>query len=160
MKTKRWMFLLTMALAGIIVAAVFYKQSQPTAETRTNAPFKQDKTRHGDVIKNKSHDASGHENEHVSERIIQISRKEMTEFGIEVAKAGPVKIQTYINLPGQVALNADRLAHVVPRVSGITRQVRFDFQFDVDGSTTASVVGFADFSAKPCVEFQHGVVSW
>ncbi len=124
MKTKRWILVFTMALAGIIVAAVLYRQPRSTAETKEKDQFEQAQTRHGDVIKNKADNESEHEEEHESERIIQISKKEMREFGIEVAEAGPVKIQIYINLPGQVALNADRLAHVVPRVSGIARQVR------------------------------------
>ncbi|MBW2048221.1 MAG: efflux RND transporter periplasmic adaptor subunit [Deltaproteobacteria bacterium] len=124
MKTKRWISVFTMALASVIVAAVFYKQARSTAESKTNTQLEQGQIHQGDVIKNKADDEPEHEDEHELERIIQISKKEMTEFGVEVAEAGPVKIQTYINLPGQVALNADRLAHVVPRVSGIARQVR------------------------------------
>ncbi len=124
MKIRRWIFLFSMALAVIIAAAVFYRQPRSTAETKEKDQFEQEQTRHRGAIKNKADDVSKHEDEHKSERIIQINKKEMREFGVEVAKAGPVKIRTYINLPGQVVLNADRLAHVVPRVPGIVQQVR------------------------------------
>jgi cobalt-zinc-cadmium efflux system membrane fusion protein len=123
MKTNRWILVLTMALAVIIVAAVLYRQPWSTAETRGKDQSDQEQIRHAGAIKEKGHNESEQEEEHESEKIIKISKKEMREFGVEVMAAGPVKIRTHINLPGQVALNADRLAHVVPRVSGIVRQV-------------------------------------
>lgn len=41
------------------------------------------------------------------------------KVGIETATAGPGKIKTLKQLPGEVALNEDRLSHVVPRVPGV-----------------------------------------
>ncbi|VAV84977.1 Cobalt/zinc/cadmium efflux RND transporter, membrane fusion protein, CzcB family [hydrothermal vent metagenome] len=58
------------------------------------------------------------------EDIVRISKEEMKEFGIELATAGQGKLQVYVNLPGEVVPNADRLAHIVPRMSGIVREVR------------------------------------
>jgi len=67
----------------------------------------------------------GHEREdHGEERLVRLSAEELEEFGIELAVAGPGRLETEVSLPGEVALNADRLAHVVPRVSGIVREVR------------------------------------
>jgi membrane fusion protein, heavy metal efflux system len=40
-----------------------------------------------------------------------------------VGTAGPGTLRLHITLPGQVALNADRRAHIVPRISGVVRQV-------------------------------------
>jgi cobalt-zinc-cadmium efflux system membrane fusion protein len=39
--------------------------------------------------------------------------------GIEVKAAGPVKIQSVIQLPGEIQFNRDRVAHVVPRLAGV-----------------------------------------
>lgn len=47
-----------------------------------------------------------------------------TEFGIEVAAVGPGVLEQVLALPGEVRPNADRLAHIVPRYSGIVTEVR------------------------------------
>jgi len=44
--------------------------------------------------------------------------------GIEVLNAGPERIRTEIELPGEVAFDADRVAHVVPRVTGVVAESR------------------------------------
>lgn len=39
--------------------------------------------------------------------------------GIEVKTAGPAKVRSVIQLPGEIQFNRDRVAHVVPRLSGV-----------------------------------------
>ncbi|NQT19830.1 MAG: efflux RND transporter periplasmic adaptor subunit [Planctomycetes bacterium] len=46
------------------------------------------------------------------------------QFEIKLATAGPGKLATEVNLPGEVVLNADRLAHIVPQAPGIVREVK------------------------------------
>jgi cobalt-zinc-cadmium efflux system membrane fusion protein len=70
------------------------------------------------------HGEAGDEDEHAGEALVQLSPEQIREFGIEIATAGPGAIDQYAELPGEIVLNADRLAHVVPRVSGIVRQVK------------------------------------
>ena len=67
--------------------------------------------------------ADGH-GEHGGEEVVRLSGEQMKEFDIEVAAAGPGRLAQYIELPGEIVLNADALAHVVPRVPGIVREVR------------------------------------
>ncbi len=43
---------------------------------------------------------------------------------ISTKRAGAGKIAVTLNLPGEVTINADKLAHIVPRVPGIVSQVR------------------------------------
>lgn len=62
------------------------------------------------------------EDEH-GEEVVRLSAEQIQEFGIEVVTAGPGQLDQYAELPGEIVLNADRLAHVVPRVSGIVREV-------------------------------------
>jgi len=64
----------------------------------------------------------GHDG-HGDEDIVRLSPEEIKEFGIEVGTAGPGRLHVYVSLPGEVVPNADRLAHIVPRVSGIVREV-------------------------------------
>jgi cobalt-zinc-cadmium efflux system membrane fusion protein len=69
------------------------------------------------------HRSNTEEDEH-DEEIVVLTDDELKEFGITLETAGPGFLDQYIDLPGEIVLNADRMAHVVPRVSGIVRQVR------------------------------------
>ena len=64
------------------------------------------------------------EDEHGNEKVVHLEDQQIKEFGIELDTAGPGKLDIYIELPGEIVVNADRLAHVVPRVPGIVREVR------------------------------------
>lgn len=39
--------------------------------------------------------------------------------GVEVKTAGPARIKTSLQLPGEIKFNQDRLVHIVPRVAGV-----------------------------------------
>ena len=43
--------------------------------------------------------------------------------GIVIETAGAVQMKTTIELPGEIKLNADKVVHVVPRVSGVVTEV-------------------------------------
>jgi len=62
--------------------------------------------------------------EHEEGQVIELSKEQIKEIGIELAPAGGGKIDVYVNLPGEVAVNADRMAHIVPRVSGVVGEVK------------------------------------
>ncbi len=65
----------------------------------------------------------------------------MKTHGIELAVAGPGKLERTITLPGEVRLNADRVAHIVPRVSGMVREVRKNLG---DAVTPGEVIAVLD----------------
>jgi cobalt-zinc-cadmium efflux system membrane fusion protein len=54
---------------------------------------------------------------------VHLSDGEMNEFGIVIKTVGPGTLKLNIALPGEVVLNPDKVAHVAPRVSGVTRTV-------------------------------------
>jgi cobalt-zinc-cadmium efflux system membrane fusion protein len=65
-------------------------------------------------------DEAGHEDHD----IVQLTPEEIEEFGLEFTTAGPGVIESSLELPGEVRPNDDRLAHIVPRYSGIVTEVR------------------------------------
>lgn len=67
-----------------------------------------------------SHD--DHE-EHEGERVVALTPEQMAVYGVEVATAGPGSLLHQLSLPGEIAVDPDRLAHIVPRVPGVVRQV-------------------------------------
>lgn len=58
------------------------------------------------------------------EEIARLSDAELQEFGIELATAGEGQIQLHVDLTGEIKIDPDRLAHIVPRFSGIVKEVR------------------------------------
>ncbi|ODA68093.1 Cobalt-zinc-cadmium resistance protein CzcB [Methyloligella halotolerans] len=67
---------------------------------------------------------AGHEgHEHGHEGPIRLSDEQRKEFGITVAAAETGAVTDSFTLPAEVHYNGDRLAHVVPRVSGIATEV-------------------------------------
>jgi cobalt-zinc-cadmium efflux system membrane fusion protein len=56
--------------------------------------------------------------------MVHLSDAQVKQFGVETSAAGPGRLRIEVVLPGGVALNADRVGHVVPRVSGVVREVR------------------------------------
>lgn len=66
-------------------------------------------------------EAGGHE--HGEEEIAVLSEAQMQANHIKVEEVGPGNISAQLALPGEVRLNADRVAHVVPRVTGVVREV-------------------------------------
>ncbi|MBI5092510.1 MAG: efflux RND transporter periplasmic adaptor subunit [Candidatus Hydrogenedentes bacterium] len=54
--------------------------------------------------------------------IAVISDEQLKANNVQVAEAGPGEIAIQLALPGEVRLNSDRVAHVVPRVAGVVRE--------------------------------------
>jgi cobalt-zinc-cadmium efflux system membrane fusion protein len=57
------------------------------------------------------------------EKIVHLDEAAVKESGIETATAGPGTLQVHETLSGEIAFNSDSLAHIVPRVPGVVREV-------------------------------------
>ncbi len=72
--------------------------------------------------------------------VVQLSPEELQEFGIELAKAGPGKLETHIDLTGEIVIDPDRLAHIIPRFPGIVKEVRKRIGDDVKKGEVLAVI--------------------
>lgn len=66
---------------------------------------------------------TGKHDEHEDEMVVRMSAAEQEEFGVRLMTAGPGVMEVYVSLPGEIRVNPDRLAHLVPRVSGVAQRV-------------------------------------
>jgi len=66
----------------------------------------------------------GKPDEHEGEDGLVLSARDRADAGIAFAVAGPGHIEIHSRLLGEVRMNEERLAHVVPPVPGIVREVR------------------------------------
>ncbi len=55
---------------------------------------------------------------------VRLTDEELEEFNIQVGTAGPGNLQLHRDLPGEIAIDPDRLAHIVPRFPGLVKEVR------------------------------------
>jgi cobalt-zinc-cadmium efflux system membrane fusion protein len=86
---------------------------------------------HGDEAEEADHDEhDGHDEEeaghaeHGDEDGLRLTQKQRQQYNIKIQKAGPGRLRNELTLPGEVVFNEDRVVHMVPRVSGIVREVR------------------------------------
>lgn len=92
----------------------------------------------------------GHE-EH--EEQLKLSAEEMTEFGIELAQANSGQMDIQVSLPGEIRLNADRLAHVVPRLSGVVQEVHVTVGDKVRQGQVMAVLDSRELAAAKAAYF-------
>lgn len=106
-----------------------HKEATPVEQDHDHQGVVEDLGDGHDHDESGDHDDHGNQEEHAEhgeheeEPAVQLNEHERHDLGIEVATAGPGTIATRITLPGEIVLNADRLAHIVPRASGIVREV-------------------------------------
>lgn len=65
----------------------------------------------------------GHD-EQMDSNIVRLDNDEMNKLGIDIAVAGPGQLAVQMDFPGEIRINADRMANVVPRMEGVVRDVR------------------------------------
>ncbi|MCZ6817876.1 MAG: efflux RND transporter periplasmic adaptor subunit [Calditrichaeota bacterium] len=58
------------------------------------------------------------------ERVVQLSDEQLKEFDIEIGTAESGNIQVHRRLSGEIVVEPDRLAHIIPRFPGIVKEVR------------------------------------
>jgi cobalt-zinc-cadmium efflux system membrane fusion protein len=68
-------------------------------------------------------DAHAHGDDEEGHEAVRLTPEAIQASGIALQEAGPRDIEITRSLPGEVVANSDRLAHIVPRFPGITKQV-------------------------------------
>lgn len=118
MKRKKLVICVAVTLAGILIALFVTGNLPGMRASKVEVEAKRKAVEEGH-----DHDRGSRER-HPPEKLIRFSEEAIKEEGIEISAAGPGKLHFAVSLPGEVALNADHLAHVVPGLGGIVREVR------------------------------------
>ena len=71
----------------------------------------------------KGHEGHGEENHDGRMDRVQLAEEQLTEAGIELAEVEPGTVVQTVELPGELVLNSEAMAHVGPRVSGTVRSI-------------------------------------
>ena len=89
---------------------------------------------HGDPIAN----AGG--------EIVQITDEQIQRFGIACQEAVPGGVDAWIRAMGQIQINQERMAHVVPRVKGVVSEVRATLGQQVKAGQVLAVIESRDLA--------------
>lgn len=76
----------------------------------------------GEAAHHDDHGPAGHSDHHGEEALV-LSDEALASNEVVVEKAAIGVVYTEIDLPGEIVLNADRVAHIVPRFPGVVQQV-------------------------------------
>jgi len=79
------------------------------------------------------------EEDHAGE-VVRLAPEQLKEFGIETAVAGPGKIALHVDLTGEIVIDPNRLAHIVPRFPGIVKEVRKEIGDKVEKDEVLAVI--------------------
>ncbi|MDR4508374.1 MAG: efflux RND transporter periplasmic adaptor subunit [Candidatus Brocadiaceae bacterium] len=71
---------------------------------------------------------------------VELSPEARESAGITIETAGPAQIKMIVELPGEVKLNADKMVHVVPRVSGLVTAIYKNLGEQVKHGETLAVI--------------------
>jgi hypothetical protein len=63
---------------------------------------------------------------HAGEPVVQLSVDDIRKFGIEVDVVGSGQFEVHVSVPGEIKFNANKVAHIVPTVPGVVREVASD----------------------------------
>jgi cobalt-zinc-cadmium efflux system membrane fusion protein len=88
----------------------------------------QDEHDHDDHAEQTTHEEHESQDEHEDHDdhesgFVRLTDAQMAEFGIAMDTASPGTISNAIVVPGEVAVNGDRIAHIVPRFTGVVNKV-------------------------------------
>jgi RND family efflux transporter MFP subunit len=81
-----------------------------------------DCTEHSEAPDNQA-ETEGLDEHEDEEQAIELTADEIREIGLETAIASAGSVDIHISLPGEIKVNQDRMAHIVPVVPGIVRQI-------------------------------------
>ena len=80
--------------------------------------------------------------------MIRFTDAQVKAAGITLQDAGPMQMETFIRMPGQIALNEDRTAHVTPRAAGAVEAVPANLGDRVRQGEVLAVIASADVAAQ------------
>jgi cobalt-zinc-cadmium efflux system membrane fusion protein len=109
-----------------------------------------DKEHHGEesAAKGASGESKEHKEHKEDEETIAFTDEQIKAAGMAIENAGPARIKTSLQLPGEIKFNEDRTAHVVPRVAGVVDSVSANLGQEVKRGQVLAVLSSPGLSEQ------------
>lgn len=79
---------------------------------------------------------------------IELSDAQIKTAGITIQTAGPARIHSSLQLPGEIRFNEDRTAHIVPRLPGVVESVHANLGQQVKKGQVLAVIASTQLSEQ------------
>ena len=130
-----------LALALVLAAIVLVRdRSHADADSESEHAQEQHAKQEG------GHDEHEGEGGH-DDGVIRFSEAQVSSAGIDLKTAGPLHLDTFIRMPGQIMLNQDRTAHVTPRAAGAVESAPASLGQRVRKGQVLATIASADVAA-------------
>jgi cobalt-zinc-cadmium efflux system membrane fusion protein len=83
---------------------------------------------------------TGTQEEEGTSKFVKLNDSVLKEYGVQTGIAGTGKIKVHKVIPAEIAFNADKLAHIVPRVPGVVCEVRKNVGENVNVGDVLAVI--------------------
>jgi cobalt-zinc-cadmium efflux system membrane fusion protein len=120
---KQWMAIAAVLVAGLVAGALILRTApgRPEAGGHSESAGHAEGEHHEEG-KDEHHEEGKGEHKEGEEKIA-FTDEQLKAAGVAVDNAGPARIKSSVQLPGEIKFNEDRTAHVVPRVGGVVESV-------------------------------------
>jgi len=142
MKNKKYILLVSIAIVLVVVVwsltsgtidTIRAQAAEPGHEGHDHAKPAEKEPEHKEHAGHDENESADEHKEHAGHddhegldepgAVIPVTAAQIKKFGIVLASASAGKLDKEIRLPGEIAIDADHAAHIVPRASGIVRKV-------------------------------------
>jgi cobalt-zinc-cadmium efflux system membrane fusion protein len=79
---------------------------------------------HDDHLHDDHEEPAEHLHDNEEENLVRLTDEEMKNMGLAIATAGSGRLHVDLRFPAKILVNADQMAHVVARLTGIVRNVK------------------------------------
>lgn len=77
------------------------------------------------LVQAHEHEEKGHShgpNEHHEDNFVKLSKEQIEKLGIKIKTAGPGTLHLTLSTRGKIIVHPDKLAHIIPKVSGVAKE--------------------------------------
>ena len=142
MKNKKYILLASIAIVLVVVVwppasgtigTIRAQAAEPGHEGHDHAKPAEKEPEHKEHAGHDENESADEHEEHAGHddhegldepgAVIPVTAAQIRKFGIVLARASAGKLDKKIRLPGEITIDADHSAHIVPRASGVVRKV-------------------------------------
>ncbi|KQQ86736.1 efflux RND transporter periplasmic adaptor subunit [Massilia sp. Leaf139] len=131
------------ALALVFGGVVLFKGRNGGAQQAEHTEAKSEGGEHAEGEHNDEHGEK-----HADEGLIRFSDEQVKLAGITMHSAAAAHLDTFIRMPGQIALNEDRTAHVTARAAGAVERVAATLGQEVRKGDTLAIIASAEIAGQ------------
>ena len=117
-------------------------------EEEHDAHLHDESEEHDEHLHDDHEEPADHLHDEEEENLVHLTDEEMKNMGMKIATAGPGKLKVDLRFPGEILVNADKMANIVARLTGIVRNVKKNLGDTVQRGEVLAVIESRELADK------------